>query len=191
MLNTCCLMSSQIEGHTGPGHCIFQNPMPDAQWTWSHSLTTVLSYPYRLLTFLIYAYVIRVGGTNKQRYRVIPTPTTTQEIHLRKICSPQNNFLSGPQASSILCAPRSYITRFILQVSCLIFLLDLIWLPEKQRSWNINEWQKKIEHLPSHRGDPMWRAESDIGKVLSKLFFSQLWKLRTSERTTQVCVSHP
>lgn len=72
-----------------------------------------------------------------------PSPTTSQNIHLRETCWPQDNFLSHPQTSLIVCITGSYVMMFTLQASHLIFLLDLIWLQEKQRSLNISEWQKE------------------------------------------------
>lgn len=69
------------------------------------------------LSFIISACVTEVGGGDYQRHGMISTPTITQEIRPRKICSPQNNSFSGLPASLTVCAPRSYIMRFILQVS--------------------------------------------------------------------------
>lgn len=190
MLNTWCLISPQLEVLSGPGHCIFQNHIPEAQWTWPHSLAhIVISYHSGILVSLVY--VTRGGGANNQRCRVIPTSTFTQEIRVRKTCSPQNDFLSGPQTSLTVCAPRSCITRFKLQVTCLIFLSGLIWLQKKQMSLNVSGVEKKTDCLPSLGGDSRWRPGRDIENLLSKYFFLQLWKLMTRERRTLIWVSHP
>lgn len=95
----------------------------------------------------------------------------TKDAELSQPPPPLKKYMSGKPAhhkmtsvqvhrSLTVCAPWSCITRFMLQVTCLIFLSGLIWLQKKQMSLNVREWYKKRKqtvslHLGETRGEEL------------------------------------